>query len=202
MSRIVSDKITTPRLRLLYNGLVTPYYHEDGAKKGKYSITLVASPAEIEEWREQMDEVHESLIARLCEQENKKKLPRKDPLGGIYPQVTREGEETGDLCVKLAHSDKGMNPKTGKEWDIPVKVFDAAGKPVNGDVVKKLGRGSIVRCNFQARAYMLAGMAGIVYDLIATQIVVPTWYTGQQDDEAFEPVEGGYVASPDEQLEF
>jgi hypothetical protein len=204
MARIESNKIVTPKLRLLYNGLVTPYFHEEGAKRGKYSVTLLASPGELAEWQEQMDEVHEEVIQRLLEQEGKKKMPRKDPLGGIYPQVDRDGEETGDLCVKLSHYNKGLNSKTGKEWEIPVKVFDAAGKPLKPEVIARIGRGSIVRCSFTARAYNMSGMCGVSYDLRATQLLVPVWYDGADgsSDDFGDMEEGAYVASEDEVQEF
>jgi len=51
--------------------------------------------------------------------------------------------------------------------------------------------------------YYTNGIAGIAYDLVATQLLVPVWYDGGDVGGAdFEPVEDGYVASADEQQEF
>lgn len=210
MTRIVTSKLRTPKFRVMYNGLVTPYYYQDKGqsaplKKGKYSMTLVATVAEIEEFAQDMETVHEDLRSQAQQTEGKKRLTWKEPLGGIYPHVNADGDETGDYLIKLSHADKGINPKTGDEWAINPVVLDSKAQPLKKDVIARIGRGSTVRCSFIARVYKSGSLWGIVYDLSATQLLVPVWYdkASAADDFADDEVEEeGFVAESDEVADF
>jgi hypothetical protein len=195
MTRIVKQKLYTPTLRVKYIGLAAPYHFNEKDLRGSYSIALVGTPAEIDEFREQMDQVHEELVSAMVAQEGKK-LKRNDPFSPIVPEEDKEGNETGNFLIKLKHAAKGISSKTGKEWAITPKVFDAKGTPIAEEIIPKIGWGSTVKCSFDARAYLgQAGKVGVVYDLRATQLLVPQWYEGEQTNDFEGSREEGFTVA-------
>ena len=193
--RIEKQKLVTPTLRVKYNGLSRPYHFKKDGKedvKGKYSVTLVGNPADLSSWLEDMDAVNAELLEELFKKEGKK-LKLTDNVN-FETEVEKEtGEETGNIMIKLQHNAKGFDPKTNKEWVNLPKVFDSKGKPVAEDIIAKVGRGSLVRCTFNAVAYVTGPKAGVKWELRATQLIKPEWYEGgSTNDFAGQEVEDGF----------
>lgn len=198
--RITTAKLFTPAMKVRYIGLAEPYFHvrkpgqDDGKEqKGMYSITLVAEPGEISDFISKMEAIHEELYDKLCTQEGKK-LKKDDPYSALQDELDKDLNPTGNVLVRLSHADRGFNPKNGKRWEILPKVVDAKAQLLEKDVYSRIGWGSVVRCSFTARPALVQGKAKIVYDLSATQLLVPEWFDGNQaNDFEGQEVEEGYV---------
>lgn len=194
MSSPNKQKLYTPKLKIRYISLAVPFFYNESDTKGKYSVTLVGTPSDVSEFQEKMEIIHEELISTLCTQEGKR-LKRIDPLGGIYPEEDKEGNLTGNFLIKCSHTAQGVN-KAGKSWVKKPVVVDAKGQPLSEEIIARIGWGSVVKCSFDARAYLVQGKVGITYDLRATQLITPLWYDGSGTSSDFaDQVEEGYTAA-------
>jgi hypothetical protein len=151
-----------------------------------------------------MEGIHEELYDKYCTQEGKK-IKKDDPFAGLQEEVDEDLKPTGNVLVKMSHADRGFNPKTGEKWVIVPTVVDAKANKLSRDVYSRIGWGSAVRCNFVARPALVQGKVRIVYDLGATQLIVPEWFDGNQGS-GFEDqqVDNGYVhaTAPEEGSDF
>ena len=202
MNRIVNKRLFTPKLRVKFIGLASPFFHKEGDTKGQYSVTCLGDPAELGQWMDDMTAIREDLISQQVAVEGKKKMPEDDnPLW--TEEIDKDTDEpTGQIQIKFKHAAKGFNRKTGSTWDIKPVVVDALGKPIEAEMVAKIGRGSVVKVCYDMVAYTLKGKVGVKFDMVATQLITPVWYTPNNRDDAFvgQVEEGGF--SVEEGAEF
>lgn len=100
--------------------------------------------------------------------QKKKVMKRAYP----YSMLTdSDGEETGDVLLKLKQNAFITDKKTGEETLIFIPKFDAAGKPMDNS--RLVYGGSIVKSTFTTRPYFVASSnnAGITMDMRAVQVL-------------------------------
>jgi hypothetical protein len=150
-----------------------------------------------------MTAIRADLISQQIAREGKKKMSET-----VYTlwddEIDKDTEEpTGQIQVKFKHYAKGFNPKTNSAWDIKPAVFDSLGKPVPDEIrtTKMIGRGSIVKVSYDMVAYTFGGQVGARFELRATQLVKPIFFSGDSRADSFEGdvEEDGFVV---EEVEF
>ena len=201
MNRIENKRLYTPKLRVKFIGLAIPYFFNDADLKGQYSVTCLGSPEELGGWMDDMKAIREDLISQQVAQEGKKKMP-EDDFGLWVDEKDKDTDEpTGMIQIKFKHNARGFNAKTGSKWDIKAVVVDALGKPLDKEMVAKVGRGSVVKVCFNQVAYVVKGKVGTKFELVATQLIKPEWFVPNSREDAFEgQVEEGF--SVEEGCEF
>lgn len=121
--------------------------------------------------KEKIDElVEESYEKAVAENAKKKKL-----IVRAYPysmETDDDGEETGNVILKLKQNAFFKDRKTGEMKPAFVALFDAAGKPINRDKTMIYG-GSVGVASFSTRPYFMesTNSAGISLDLKAVQVL-------------------------------
>jgi hypothetical protein len=83
-----------------------------------------------------------------------------------------DGEETGNVILKLKQNASFKDKKTGEERHVFVALFDAAGKPINREKTMIYG-GSVGIASFTTRPYLVDSTngAGISLDMRAVQVL-------------------------------
>lgn len=185
--------------RVKFISLANPFFF-DGDEKGQYSVVVTGSPSDLGEWMADTEAIRAELINDQIAEEGKKM--KEDDNALWVNEVDKDtDEETGLIQIKFKHNAKGFNKKTGSKWDIKSVVVDALGKPIEKDIVAKIGRGSLVKVCYDMVAYVLKGKVGVRFELVATQLITPVWFTPNSREDAFEgQVEEGF--SVEEGCEF
>jgi len=168
------NKLFSPKLRGYYITLGDPKFFNSEDKLGGYSVSLTASPEEVDEWVTQMEAIAEELYIDWLDEAGKKKVQRREPLIPIKDEVDRDGNETGNILIKFnkkAHrkgSDDQLIP-------MPVKVVDCQGRELSMEQKRALGRGTLMAISFDAKAYYMSGVFGVSFGLRAAQVIEPVW---------------------------
>jgi hypothetical protein len=118
-----------------------------------------------------LDGLVEASYDKAVEENPKKKklIVRQFPYS---METDDEGEETGNVILKLKQNAFFTDRKTGTERQAFVALFDAAGRPINRDKVMIYG-GSTGVASFTTRPYLVDSTngAGISLDLKAVQVL-------------------------------
>lgn len=157
-------------------------------ENGQYSCDIVMPEAEAA-----------PIMKRLSDYQKDKldKAPSKSGNSMWEPVEDEDGNPTGDIKFKIKVKNR-ISKKTGKLWDRRPKVFDAAGKLIEGET--NLGGGSRVKVSCELYDWESGGKNGISLQLQAIQILELVEYTGGGADasEYGFGEEEGYVADEGE----
>jgi len=172
------NKQFTPELRAFFLTLGDPKFYNETDKEGSYSVTLSMDPSnpDHQQWMSQMEDCGEQLYQEWCDAAGKKKVQRRDPIIPFKPEEDREGNETGNMLVKLNR--KAKKVKGDRVWTYDVPVFDTQNNRVPIEKIRQLGRGSKMIASFDARAYYMSGIFGVSFGLRAVQLIEPVWREG------------------------
>lgn len=175
----MSDKKKAPQYTTPMGEFVWPWLNKPDTRdiKGKpqrpaYKLNIryaANNPAWLS-FKTKLDElVDESYEKAVAENPKKKKVIVRQ-----YPYVMElddDGEETGNVILKLKQNASLKDKKTGEEREVTVALFYASGKPINRAQTSIYG-GSTGMASFTTRPYLVDSTngAGISLDLKAVQV--------------------------------
>lgn len=166
-------------------------------EEGEYSVNLVLNPADegVQEFLQQLEELTEKAVEKakndLIAAGKKAKAKNVTARLPYRNEEDDEGDETGNVEIKFRQRAKGKT-KDGREFEITIPLFDAAGQPMSKDIYG----GSIIRINFTPNPYYVAstGEAGVSLLINAVQVIELRTRSTDASFFGFEQEEG-YVES-------
>lgn len=169
-------------------------------QKAAYKLSIrydAQNPAWLK-MQEKIDALVEASYDKAVEENPKKKklIVRQFPYS---METDDEGEETGNVVLKLKQNAFFVDKKTGTERQASVALFDAAGRPINREKTMIYG-GSTGVASFTTRPYLVDSTngAGISLDLKAVQVLVLVSATERSASSYGFQAQEGYEGTEDE----
>ena len=162
-------KITSPKGRASYPYLTKPdtQYNPDG----DYKVNLIVPSTEAQALCDKLDALAEVAFKEAvakAKPQDKKTIKKYVP---YIPEYDSEGNETDNIIFKFKLNALGKDKKTGKTWKNEVKLFDAAGNLIKGDIA--IYGGTILKVNATINDIYVASSkdAGVSMRMNAVQII-------------------------------
>lgn len=175
MSKAKNPRYTTPAGIAQYPYLTKPdtKFNPDGEYKLKLEI---ADPSGVQSVVTFLDEQHVAAVAKA-----KKENPGKKIKEGSVPYEI--DDDSGKVTVSFKLKAK-VTPKNGDPFEQRPAIFDAKGKPIQGEA--KIGGGSKVKVAYELVPYYTAiAGAGVSLRLKAVQVIDLVEYSGGASADAY-----------------
>jgi hypothetical protein len=164
-------------------------------KEGSYNCNLRVSKDQARELAQKIvklrDQYQVDMEAELGIELVHAKLPFKK-------ELDEKDNETDNILFSGSAKTKGWNPKTRKEWDTPVPIFNVYGKPFTDEC--KIGSGSEAYITFRLKPWHMTDdstevtKVGVRLVIEGVQILDLVKWTGSDVDAA----DLGFSAEADE----
>lgn len=180
-----------------------------GTESFKVSLVLNPNDAGVEEFIQKLTEASdaayaagiEELKAKAEEATGKAKAKAKAAVESVEvhypfePDYDEDGDETGNIVVKVKSSAGGVDRKTGQPWKRKIPIFDAKGKNITKTCPPIYG-GSRIAVEVELNPFCMPATdkAGISLRFKAVQLVATSGGGGGSSFEStgFGVVEGGF----------
>ena len=142
---------------------------------GEYKVSLIVSGGDASKAIAFLTEQHKAAVAK-AQKENAGKRVKESELPFIE-------NDDGTVTFKFKLKAK-VTPKKGDQFEQKPALFDAKGKPLNGE--PKVGGGSVIKVSYEVVPYYTAiAGAGVSLRLKAVQIIELKEYSGGGDAESY-----------------
>jgi len=183
MAKSKNDQVTLPKGEFRFPNLQEADRYDETANWQYKTDVIFNDPNEVQDVIERIDALHEEITEKTKKANPKKKnkIEKADP--PYEYELDDEGNETGRVILKTRQNLYIRDPKSGKNKEISVPLFDAKGKKI--DKFLNLGNGTVGRVRVELAPMAVGQKCYVKLRLKAAQIIEIVQFGAGDDPEAF-----------------